>query len=180
MRKRTIRRFDESATAWPHRAEEPRGLSRHPSPPAAEATPRKIAARRPTTSRSSNPANCLFVNQIGDRIAGIVRLVKAGAGTARILVFRVDPEWYHTAVVTDLLRSVQDHCRRYGCFRVLVDFSVAPPWMSNILRSHGFRVRWHHRTWEAILASSTPSTPRSVPLRLAANLRTSPSLGEAN
>lgn len=108
-------------------------------------------ARRPESAEALGPTNCLWVNQIGDRIVGLVRLAAAGAGTARIVAFRVDPEWYHTAVVRDLIQAVKDHCRQRGCLRVLVDFNVAPPWMPSVLKRHGFRVAWRERTWEAVL-----------------------------
>jgi N-acetylglutamate synthase-like GNAT family acetyltransferase len=108
-------------------------------------------ASRPKAADPHDPTNCLWVNQIGNRIVGVVRLAAAGPDTARIVTFRVDPEWYHTAVVKDLIQAMTDHCRRHGCSRILVDFRVAPPWMASVLRRHGFRVQWGRRTWEAFL-----------------------------
>jgi len=180
MSKRTPHRLDADTSAWRRRTEEMRRPVCHPPQPAADATPGKSRAGSLKTSRTPGPANCLFNNQIGDRIVGVVRLVKVGPGTARILLFRVDPEWYHTAVVTGLLQSVWDHCRQHGCFRVLIDFSVAPPWMSNILRGHGFRVRWRRRAWEATLTGSPTGTTLHPWPNLARPLRGPLSLGRAN
>ncbi len=140
-------------------------LPSFPRRPASE--PRRGAgaapASRPESADAQGPTNCLWVNQIGNRIVGLVRLAAAGPDTARIVTFRIDPEWYHTAVVTDLIQAVSDHCRQHGCVRVLVDFHVAPPWMPSVLRRHGFRVAWHRRTWEAILDGAAPETGPEFP-----------------
>ncbi len=105
----------------------------------------------PEKNREQTRANCLWVSQIGDRIVGIVRLVETGPGTARIAMFRIDPDWYHTQVVTNLVGAIEEYCRQHGYSRVLVGFGVAPPWMPSILRRHGFRVLWRSHTWEATL-----------------------------
>ena len=110
----------------------------------------------PERNRARTRTNCLWVSQIGDRIVGIVRLVEAGPGTARIAMFRIDPDWYHTPVVTNLVRAVEEYCRQHGYLRVLVGFGVAPPWMPSILRRHGFHVLWRSRTWEATLDYPAP------------------------
>ena len=180
MRKKTTDQPDAGAVAWPQSSGKLRGPLPRAQQPAAEAVPARLPRESPKPRRSPNPANCLFVNQIGDRIVGVVRLIKSGPGTARIVVFRVDPEWCHTSVVTGLLESIQSHCRQHGCLRVLVDFSVAPPWMSNVLRGHGFRMLWGHRTWEATLARSPQRVPPGFPLNLAANSYRRPPRNEAN
>jgi hypothetical protein len=142
---------------WRHPAED-RFVRRHRSPWARSVVPsrRNVLAAAPSTPKAGSthgPANGLWIKQIGDRIVGMLRLTVAGPGAARIVAFRVDPEWYHTAVVKDLIEAVHSHCRRHGCSRVLVDFDVAPPWMPSVLSRQGFRVLWHDRTWEAILAT---------------------------
>ncbi len=104
--------------------------------------------RRPATRK---PPQCLWVSQIGDSIVGIVRLIEERPGVARIVTFRIDPDWYHTPVVANLVRTVEEYCRQHGCCKVLVGFGVAPPWMPSVLRRHGFRVHWRSQTWEATL-----------------------------
>jgi len=56
----------------------------------------------------------------------MIRLSEDGPGIARIDEFRVDPEWYHTAVVNDLIREVDDYCRKRGCSRSW-SISTSPP-----------------------------------------------------
>jgi hypothetical protein len=135
------------------RIPQPLHLTRSASPvrqPSVMPTPPPPSAR-PRRSR----ANSVWINQVGDRVVGLVRLAEAGPSTARITAFRINPEFYRTSVVSGLMQAVIDHCRQHGCFRVLVDFSVAPPWMPSILGRHGFQVLWRHHTWEAILDGST-------------------------
>jgi hypothetical protein len=122
--------------------------------PPWHALPRGEAGARvscPQKDKARAQAKCLWISQIGDSVVGLVRLVEAGPGTARIVMFRIDPDWYHTPVVANLVKAVADYCRRQGRFKVLVDFGVAPPWMPSILRRHGFQVLWRSHTWEAIL-----------------------------
>lgn len=119
-------------------------------------SPRAAASTCPQlgeTAASQSPVAGLWIKQIGASVVGMIRLADAGPGAARIDTFRVHPDWYRTAVVDDLIRSVEDHCRKHHRYRVLVDFRVAPPWMPSALRRCGFRVLWHDKTWEAILTA---------------------------
>jgi hypothetical protein len=125
--------------------------SRRPARRLSRRNPLPEGASCPRTDPSRTSPSCLWIKRIGDRTVGLLRLVQSEPQAARIVTFRIDPDWYHTTVVSDLIRAVQDHCLRRACFRVLVDFRVAPPWLPSILRRHGFRVAWHHHAWEAVL-----------------------------
>lgn len=125
--------------------------SARPPWPASARSEASARVSCPQRNRTQASTRCLWISQIGDRIVGVVRLVEAGPGTARIAMFRIDPEWYHTPVVTNLIGAVQEYCQQHGCVKVLVGFGVAPPWMPSVLRRHGFQVLWRSHTWEAIL-----------------------------
>ena len=82
--------------------------------------------------------NSLWVEQIGDRVVGMARLVQAGPGSAEIVLFRIDPEWSHTKVPLDLIRSIEVFCKRHGRPDVTIQPHTAPPWILTLMNQHGF------------------------------------------
>lgn len=95
----------------------------------------------------------LWLKQIGHRVVGSIKLEESQPGTVRLAAFRVSPEWYHTSVVSDLIRAIHDHCQEHQCTRLLIDQRAAPSWMPSVLRRYGFQVSQHENTWEAIVAA---------------------------
>ena len=39
--------------------------------------------------------NSIWINKVGNRVAGLARLVQDGPHSACIVLFRIDPEWRH-------------------------------------------------------------------------------------
>ncbi len=60
------------------------------------------------------PINSLWVIKIGDRVVGMARLVQDGPHSAEIVLFRIDPEWSHTKVPLNLIRSIESYCQNHG------------------------------------------------------------------
>ncbi len=81
-----------------------------------------------------------WISRIGGRVVGLARLVEAESQVARIVSFRVDPQWSHTTVPTHLMSSIHRHCRQRGYGRVVLERDVLPRWMLRILERHGFRL----------------------------------------
>jgi hypothetical protein len=84
------------------------------------------------------PVNTVIMNKIGNHIAGVVRIVQDGPRSAKIVLFRVDPEWRHTRVTLNLINSVQKYCREHGQLKVNLKPHAAPSWMLGLMIQHGF------------------------------------------
>jgi hypothetical protein len=80
--------------------------------------------------------NCLWASRIGGRIVGLVHLVGIEQQAVSITLFRVDPEFRHTAILTNLIDRVRDFCCQRGCPAVQLESHVAPQW---VLRQFGAR-----------------------------------------
>jgi len=96
---------------------------------------------RPSTRR-----NYAWISQIGGRVVGLARLVEAESQVARIVSFRVAPEWSHTTVPTHLIRSIHRHCRERGYGRVVLAPDVLPRWMLRLVERQGFWLVRSERT----------------------------------
>jgi hypothetical protein len=79
----------------------------------------------------------LWVNKVGDRIVGMARLVQEGPHSARIVVFRIDPEWYNTNVALNLIDSIQSYCKEHGGVNLIMPQHAIPLWMQSLMNSHG-------------------------------------------
>ncbi len=90
---------------------------------------------RPNTQR-----DYAWITRIGGRVVGLARLVEAEPQVAKIVSFRVDPQWSHTTVPAHLLRSIHRHCRQHGYGRVVLQGDAIPRWMLRVLEGHGFRL----------------------------------------
>jgi hypothetical protein len=84
--------------------------------------------------------NYLWINQIGDRIVGMARLVQNKPNEARLVLFHVDPEWHHTKIPEKLFYSILSFCRSHGCLFVILPPNVLPPWMLSLLDHLGYHV----------------------------------------
>jgi hypothetical protein len=87
------------------------------------------------------PINSLWVIKIGDRVAGMARLVQDGPHSAEIVLFRIDPEWSHTKVPLNLIRSIQSFCLNHGRLNVIMQSHTAPPWILNLMNQHGILLK---------------------------------------
>jgi hypothetical protein len=87
------------------------------------------------------PINSLWVIKIGDRIVGMARLVQAGPHSAEIVLFRVDPEWSHTKVALNLIRSIESFCQKHGRLNVIMQPHTAPPWIATLMNQHGILLK---------------------------------------
>jgi hypothetical protein len=83
--------------------------------------------------------NCLWINKVGDRIVGLARLVQDGPHKARLVLFHIDPEWYHTKVPENMIRSIESFCRDHSDVKIILSPHVVPPWLVKLLKQHGFR-----------------------------------------
>jgi Acetyltransferase (GNAT) domain len=99
----------------------------------------KSAVNFQRTGQENGPINSLWVIKIGDRIVGMTRLVQDGPHSAEIVLFRVDPEWSHTKVPLNLIRSVESFCKKHGRLEVSMQPHTAPPWIMSLMNHHGFR-----------------------------------------
>jgi hypothetical protein len=90
--------------------------------------------------RSSREINCLWMSRIGKGIVGLVHLVGAGEQAVSIALFRVDPRYRHTSILTNLIDRVRDYCCRCGSFTVRVESRVAPQWVLRQMDGRGMRL----------------------------------------
>lgn len=97
---------------------------------------RKDAPRR----RNDGEINCLWASRIGGRIVGLVHLVGAERQTATVAMFRVDPEYRHTTILTNLIDRVRDYCLDRGCTSVRMESHVAPQWVLRQFGAHGLQL----------------------------------------
>ena len=67
--------------------------------------------------RTPKEINCLWASRIGGRIVGLAHLVGAEGQAVAVTLFRVDPEYRHTAILTNLIDRVRDFCGERGCPR---------------------------------------------------------------
>ena len=84
----------------------------------------------------SKTAEHVWECRIGGLVVGRVGLCQDGPGVARICLFRLDPQWQHTAVATKLIRCVCDHCAAHGCSEVTWKPGAAPRWLRELFARH--------------------------------------------
>jgi hypothetical protein len=87
------------------------------------------------------PINSLWVIKIGDRVVGMARLVQDGPHSAKIVLFRIDPEWSHTKVPLNLIRSIESYCLNHGRLSVVMQAHAAPPWILTLMNQHGILLK---------------------------------------
>jgi hypothetical protein len=83
--------------------------------------------------------NSIWINKVGNRVVGLARLVQDAPQSACIVLFRIDPEWRHTKITSDMINSIQQFCQEHGTLNVRILPHVAPPWMFAIMKQHGIR-----------------------------------------
>ena len=86
------------------------------------------------------PINSLWVIKIGERVVGMARLVQNGPHSAEIVLFRIDPEWSHTKVPLNLIRSIESFCQKHGRLNIIMQPHTAPPWIATLMNQHGFQM----------------------------------------
>ncbi len=99
----------------------------------------KSMAKSRRSSHENVPVNSLWVNKIGDRVVGMARLVQDGPHSAVIVLFRIDPEWSHTKVPLNLIRSIESFCQKHGPLHVIMQPHTVPPWILPLMNQHGFQ-----------------------------------------
>jgi len=100
----------------------------------------KTMAGSPRSKHKKNiPINSVWVNKIGDQVVGIARLVQVGTHSAEIVLFRIDPEWSHTKIALNLIRSIESFCQQHGQLDVVMRLHNTPPWILALMNQHGFR-----------------------------------------
>jgi hypothetical protein len=90
--------------------------------------------------RGEKPANYLWASKIGDRVVGLLHLVGVDRQAVSITLFRVDPEYRHTTVPTNLIQYVHAFCCDRGCTTLLMESHVAPAAVLRQIAIHGFRL----------------------------------------
>jgi hypothetical protein len=95
-----------------------------------------------TTPAAETTAKCnfLWASRIGDRVVGLLHLVGIDNQTVSIALFRVDPEYWHTTVLTNLIQYAHTFCRDRGCKTLLLESHIAPLVVLRQLESRGFRL----------------------------------------
>jgi hypothetical protein len=99
-----------------------------------------VATAGPANPPAGTRLNCLWLIRIGGRIVGMTHLVGDDHQTASIALFRADPEYHHTAVLTNLVQYVHDFFCERGCSMLLVGSHVAPQWVLRRMEGRGFRL----------------------------------------
>jgi GNAT superfamily N-acetyltransferase len=79
-----------------------------------------------------------WITIFGGRAAGVVVLGRVAANVAKLVLFRVDPEWHHTAIASGLLRQLYRHCRQQGCRTIVVEEGAMPGWALRAIEQYGF------------------------------------------
>jgi hypothetical protein len=88
-------------------------------------------------SRASTSANLVLINKIGKRVVGMAQLAQDGPHSAKIVLFRIDPEWRHTHITLNLINSIKEYCQDHGQLNVFLPPHVVPPWMLPLMNQHG-------------------------------------------
>lgn len=99
----------------------------------------KTAVRSEHDGRENAPISSLWVSKIGGRIVGMARLIQNGPHSARIVLFRIDPEWSHTHVPLNLIRSIQSFCENHGRLNVIMQPHTVPFWLLTLMNQNGFQ-----------------------------------------
>jgi len=97
----------------------------------------KTMAGSRRTAHEIVSVNSLWVIKIGDRVAGMARLVQDGPHSAEIVLFRIDPEWSHTKVPLNLIHSIESFCVSHGQPSVVIQPHIVPPWILTLMNQHG-------------------------------------------
>ena len=100
----------------------------------------KTMARSQRAANVNVPIHSLWVIKIGDRVVGMTRLVQDGPHSAEIVLFRIDPEWSHTKVPLNLIRSIESFCQKHGRLNVIMQPHIAPPWILTLMNQHGIQM----------------------------------------
>ena len=87
-----------------------------------------------------DPPDCIWLCTISGLVVGAVGLRHEGLDTAKICLFRVDPEWQRTSVTEKLIECIRQHSGRCGITKVVMDPHVAPRWLLRSLRHCGFQL----------------------------------------
>jgi hypothetical protein len=110
------------------------------NPNAGKSASEKIMKPQKADDKGGHAAtNSLWLSKIGDRIVGTVRLVQDNPRSVRIVLFRIDPEWSHTHIAVNLIKTIQEYCRDNGGLEVTLSQHVVPPWLHAIMNHHGFK-----------------------------------------
>ena len=99
-----------------------------------------VLRERPARSRANEQIDCLWLSRIGGRTVGMVRLVGAQDQAVRLSLFHIDPEWQHTAIVSNLMQYVYDFCCERGCSTLLLAPHVVPQWVPQFINGRGFQL----------------------------------------
>jgi len=99
-----------------------------------------VGTAGPANPRTGSRINCLWLSKIGGRTVGMTHLVGADDQTISITLLRVDPEYHHTAVLTNLVQYIHDFCCAHGCSMLDVESHVAPRWVLRHMEGRGFRL----------------------------------------
>jgi hypothetical protein len=100
---------------------------------------RTIVVKQQVGDGRNAAINSLWICKVGDRILGTVGLVQDSPQTARIILFRIDPEWRHTKVPMNLIHSIERYCQNHGGLLVTVQPHAAPSWIMTLMNRHGFQ-----------------------------------------
>ncbi len=106
-----------------------------------------------------------WITTIGGRAAGAMVLGRVAANVAKLVLFRVDPEWHHTAVASGLIRQLYRYCREQGYRTIVVEEGTMPGWALRAIGQHGFffsrrlpgkgRQCWEYRVADIALAKAS-------------------------
>ena len=90
---------------------------------------------------------------------------RVAANVAKLVLFRVDPEWHHTAVASGLIRQLYRYCREQGYRTIVVEEGTMPGWALRAIGQHGFffsrrlpgkgRQCWEYRVADIALAKAS-------------------------
>jgi hypothetical protein len=101
----------------------------------------KTRVRSQQAIKANVPINFLWAVKIGERVAGMARLVQNGPHSAEIVLFRIDPEWSHTKVPLNLIRSIESFCQEHGRLSVFMQPHTVPTWILTLMKQHGILLK---------------------------------------
>ena len=101
----------------------------------------KTMVRSQRAGHENIPIHALWVNKIGNRVVGMARLVQDGPHSAEIVLFRIDPEWSHTKVPLNLIRSIESYCLSHGRLSVVMQPHTVPTWILTLMNQHGILLK---------------------------------------
>jgi hypothetical protein len=101
----------------------------------------KTPVRSQQAAKANVPINFLWAVKIGERVVGMARLVQDGPQSAEIVLFRIDPEWSHTKVPLNLIRSIESFCQEHGRLSVFMQPHTVPTWILTLMNQHGILLK---------------------------------------